>query len=82
MKDRAIFDLDTYDNTMMFCNNCSSILTVFFNIDGVGKVHCPECGCDMRVTRFRRGLRTELFMPKGYTWLNSNGHIHFNTKTV
>ena len=44
MKDRAIFDLDTYDNTLMFCNNCANILTVFFNVDGVGKVHCPKCG--------------------------------------
>ena len=81
MKDRAIFDLETFDNTMMFCNNCANILTVFFNVDGVSKVHCPKCGCDMRVTRFRRNLRTELYPPKGYTFIDIPGYVHFNTKT-
>ena len=80
MKDRAIFDLDTYDNTLMFCGNCANILTVFFNVDGAGRVHCPKCNCDFRVKRFRRKYRIELFKPQEHEYYNVPGCVTFNTK--
>ncbi len=66
MENADIFDLNTYDNTLFFCNNCANILTVYFNTDGVGRARCPKCGCDTVVKRFRRRFRFDLYEPKSY----------------
>ena len=67
MNKAEIFDLNAYDNTMFFCMNCANVMTVYFNTDGISKVHCPVCNCDMTIRKYRRKYKFELFEPKQET---------------
>ena len=73
MNKAEIFDLNAYDNTMFFCMNCANVMTVYFNTDGISKVHCPICNCDMTIRKYRRKYQFELFEPKQET-------VHFQSE--